>query len=295
VQGLCGNYYLHLPQAQRTMLAEIGFRLADGRFLAMARSSVTLFDRDRPSATSRPNGLYVGGRSQRMIPVGPILDARVYERLNNALAKRDYQPLRVAVVNLLRPEDTNNPGAAAAGLELVVEACRHFGEIMMLFGARPAEVAGGAAKPLMRHVKALSLAIFERLASRHARQPFHLIDCHDWFSCLVSATAAERFGIPMVLTLHSIEKERAGNGYMQGISAAIARWERHAVAQARHVIVSAPWAAGFLTAQYGAAPERISVIPNPPAAGHPGHGEIAARCLAIYHEVCAEFTEERHG
>jgi glycosyltransferase involved in cell wall biosynthesis len=80
VDGLTGHYYLHSEQIERTLIAETGFRLRDGRWRALARSVTVFMDRNGRVGHTDTAGLLVAGRFERVFPVENIYHAPVYER-----------------------------------------------------------------------------------------------------------------------------------------------------------------------------------------------------------------------
>ena len=298
IKDLSGNYYLTIQQFERNLMAETGFRLVDNRFLPMVRSNTMYFERDRPSMSSATRGYFVGGKIKRKFPVESMYDAPLYEPLGFAMAARKFRPLRIAVVKLV-PDGVFQSGKGNDGvLGAVMRRCAEMGESVALFEAGENELTAVRQFPFLRQIKYLSIVLFKRLAHHHVKRPFHIVDCHDWFSYLVCAAAVQRLGVPMALTLHSIEKERAGEGFGTGISQTIAHWEILAVQRAGRVLVASQWAAEEIKARYAAREGLITVLsyrgldPQNQLAIE----QTAARCLTNYYEVVQEHKGDRqHG
>ena len=84
VEGLTGHYYMHSDQIERTLMAEVGFRLWDGRWLPLARSQAVFMDRNYRVGHADAAGLYVAGRFDRVFPVENVYHAAVYEGVHHA-------------------------------------------------------------------------------------------------------------------------------------------------------------------------------------------------------------------
>ena len=256
VHNLRGVYYHTHQHSGRNWLAEAGVRLTNTKFLPAARSNVLFADCNYQEGKTQPVGRFVSGRMRRAWRVDSLSHAPAYERLNSAMAPHDCRPLRIAVVKLLPDK---NDGV----LERIVAQFGEMGDCAEVFGAEPAAAAAVSQLPIVSQVARLSVAVSERLAESHARRPFQVIDCREWYSYMVAALAAARFGIPMVLTLHSIEKERAGDGFMIGVSATVAQWEELALRRAERAVVASPWAAETVSKLYEVPHGKLSVIANP--------------------------------
>ena len=101
VSGLSGTHYHHIAEVDRDFVAEVGFALPSGRFCPMARTQVCRFDLDRASGRFSLRGLYVGEGHRRVFPVENVLDAPVYERLAEDMARVERQsPIHVALLHL---------------------------------------------------------------------------------------------------------------------------------------------------------------------------------------------------
>jgi glycosyltransferase involved in cell wall biosynthesis len=261
VGRLSGNYYFKVPQPARHYLAEAGFLAPDGGFGALARSAVTFFDRDRPSGDYQVSGLFGGGALDRVFPVENVFDAPVYERMNRELSRTGrLEPLSVAMVHLGLNHEAGPGGPVGVFIDDVARNLGKLGVDVTLFTPVLKEKKGEKGS-LLRRIQALSLSTVGKLGKAHKRRPFHLVHCHDWYSSVVGLAAASKLGLPMVLTLHSTEHERA-QGNMSRLSESIRRREERAVGRASCVIVPHSSTLHQAVTLYGAPPEKTVIIPD---------------------------------
>ncbi len=247
-----GREYWPVPVTDRSLLAEVGLQLTDGTFVPLARSSDYWFDRDGPSCRYEPGGLLVSSAFRVVFPVESVLDAPLFERLGAALPRLDgSRTLRVAVVDAglgsaftggVRPIG-GEIGQLSAGVTLFVD------DAVVDSGADLVQVALGRGDPL-----------FAALVAVHQRAPFDLVHCHEWYSVPVALRARE-LGVPVVLSLHSTEPERAHGGAPTDLSRAIGAWERQGVAAATLVVVPNAATRQQVIALYSADPERVLTMP----------------------------------
>lgn len=277
VHSLHGSHYLHIDRLERHLLAEVGFRLTDHAFFAMARSNTRWFDRSRPSGRFQLDGLYVGRDYQRVFPIENVMDAPVYERLNYEL--QDYRrerPLRVAMVHVgIGPDDGRldrliDRLAEKSG-KMAVRA-EHFGR-EHVGDEEPGPSIGETAERRCARV-------MQALTARHRAEPFDLVHCHEWYSVPAAQTASQTLGLPVLLTLHSTEEERSHGRAMEGDSAVIFDWEKRGIAAAS--LVAVPHASTYhqLISVYGADGEKVVIIPDvfeDPQAILPDAGEARRR------------------
>jgi glycosyltransferase involved in cell wall biosynthesis len=105
-------------------------------------------------------------------------------------------------------------------------------------------------------------AISKKLRVRHNQKPFDLIHCHDWHSIPAGTEAARSLGLPLVLSLHSTEYERARGHDAQTVSEQISAWERDGAAAARLVIVPLSSTRHQLISLYGVSSDKVVIIPD---------------------------------
>jgi glycosyltransferase involved in cell wall biosynthesis len=263
IDSLSGNYYLTLQEVDRDMMAEVGFRLFDGTFHYLARSNPVYFDRERPAGHYEVDGLFVGTGFSRVFPVENIFDVAIYERLHQELGSLERQePLAVAAVFLGLNQEAGFGGPLGSSLQRVAERCDKFGGEVRWFAPQGQEATLPQGKDFIKTVDALSEGIFARLAASHRRQPFHLVHCHDWYSARVGLLATERLQLPLVISLHSTEHERAHGSGMDHLTTAICEREKESVVGAELVIVPHSSTRQQVINIYGAAPEKVVVIPD---------------------------------
>ncbi len=261
VGGLQGGYYFRVDRTARNYMAEAGFRSRDGSFHALARSSATFFDRDRPSGNYQISGLYVGGASHRTFMVESVFDSPLYEKMHHELMrmKRD-EPLRVAMVFLSpQPEALESPLAF-----LIDEVSRRLGKFggdvrlfMPHWDAR--EMPNS---PMIPQAEALAEKAISKLFTAHRQKAFHLIHCHDWYSSVAGVEASEALCIPLIVSLHSTEHERIQGNEMDRRSSAICEKEKAAVRRAALVIVPHSSTRQQVINLYGAPPEKVVIVPD---------------------------------
>jgi glycosyltransferase involved in cell wall biosynthesis len=254
VRGLSGSYYFGIHEPNRNLFAEIGFWLPDDSFWALARSNTRYFDRERPSNRFDLGGSFVGRAFDPAFSVESVLDASAFEGFAAAFSHvRDRGVSRVAEI------ETGFGGPLGGFVHRLSQDIAKFrvqAEHLAPSGAPPAGL------DLLQAVHEQAEATFAHLARRHAQSPFDLVHCHDWYSVPVGVRARDTLELPLVVTLHSTEHERAG-GHPQGATSdAIVSWEHRAVTDAGLVIVPHAGVRGVLVGVHGASPDRVTVISN---------------------------------
>jgi len=124
----------------------------------------------------------------------------------------------------------------------------------------PAEVTAGTSEKFKAAVDAfaLNLSIMKELGT------VDLVHTHTWYAAMAGFLAKKLYGIPFVLTTHSLEPLRAWKAEQLGSGYALSSWmERTAILDADAVIaVSNGTKADILTAYPDINPARIHVIYN---------------------------------
>ncbi len=261
--ALSGKHYLPIHDLERVLLAEAGFRLRDGGFHALARSSPVAFDRDRPSGRFSLEGLYVGRDFQRLFPVENVLDAPVYERLNLEVeAPHREGPLSLALVHAGLDPVAELGGRVRPLVDRLEEKLAPFGVRARRFGPADGQPGLDPAMPLGDRVERLGDVLFKEIADSHRTAPIDLVHCHDWHSVPAGVRAATELELPLVLTVHSTEHERSrGTGYEHEADAA-RRWEGAGLEAARLVVAPHSSTRHQLMALYGAPSEKVLLIPD---------------------------------
>ncbi len=86
-----------------------------------------------------------------------------------------------------------------------------------------------------------------------------IIHCHDWITIPAGIELRKRSGKPLVLTMHSIERDRSADFYPQTW---IENTERRGVHGADSVIAVSEYTRGLLASQYGADASRVFPVHN---------------------------------
>ena len=295
VGTLSGHQYLELRRSECALMTEVGYRLADGAFHALARSNAVYFDRDRPIghdplgslsagrgfgrpslAASRAKAVEAGGPD-----VEPVQDERVrpppaaagngpdqgttpgFQRSGaEPAASLNIRPLSIAVVH-----NELDPAAAFGGrlrpaIDRLVEQCAGPGLTVERFGVDAAEDALGKALALPQRVESRCRLLVERIAARHREAPFDLLHCHDWTAAPAGLDAARRLSLPLVLSLHSLEHERTRADGSTDVSDAAIHWEKAGAAAASLIVVPRTSTRGWLLTLYRVAADKVLVIPD---------------------------------
>jgi glycosyltransferase involved in cell wall biosynthesis len=261
VNGLTGSYYFGIDRPARNYLAEIGLRCSDGAYRALARSAAVFFDRDRPSGNYSLEGLFVGGALKRMFAVESLFDAPVYERMNRELAgiaRREALSIAMLFINPWVGLDS----PLGAFISQVAERLRKFGGEVQLFTLPPGKVQEHSADALLSVLDTLAGQVYEQLLATHRQQPFHLLHSHDWYSATVGLKAAKALQLPLLLSLHSTEHERAQGNITQPLAATIYERERTAVQSADLIIVPHSSTRQQLLNLYGAPSDQVVIVPD---------------------------------
>jgi hypothetical protein len=258
-----GSYYFSIERTARNYLAEAGIRCQDGSFHALARSSTTFFDQDRPSDNYCTEGLFVKGSIGRSFSVENFFDAPLYEKINRELAgtKRD-EPLSVATVLMDISDDDGHENPVESFIREMAGRLEKFGGSAGIFSRPLSKVSGKSKKSLIERVTASSQTLYRHISSAHKERPFHIVHCHDWYSSKVGLSASKKLNLPMVFTLHSTEQERSGKVRAGSISAQIGASEKAAVKGASLVIVPRASTRQQVIDQYHADPDMVVVIPH---------------------------------
>jgi D-inositol-3-phosphate glycosyltransferase len=124
-----------------------------------------------------------------------------------------------------------------------------------------------------------------RAEAAHAPGRYDLVHAHYWLSGLVGAVAKERWGVPLVQTMHTLGRVKnaalaAGDAAEPAVRI---RGEAEVVAAADRLVASTAAEAGDLVGMYGADPSRVRTV-SPgvdPAVFCPGSKFAARRRLGL--------------
>ncbi len=267
VDGLSGTHSFHVGQLERNLLAEIGFALPGGEYCALARSRTCLFDRDQPASRFSLRGLYVARDYRRVFPVENVLDAPVFERLARDLSQVERQtPIHVALLHL------GFGGRLQQLLDRFTERAPALSLVAERFGSRDVQPPSDI-DVLVDWAESQAEPLAEQIVAAHTESHFELLHCHDWSAIPAALEAAERLDLPLVLSLHSTEIDRAGGapGATQ-----IREWERRGIQRAELSLVPHSYLRQQLVTRYDAEGERVLIVPNvyeEPEADLPDPGE----------------------
>lgn len=123
--------------------------------------------------------------------------------------------------------------------------------------AMVAAIPAGAGSYTANVTEALSMALaVPQVLAEHG--PFDLIHCHDWLTFLAGVAAKKATGLPLVLHVHSTERDRAGWSQNE----AIVNIERYALAHADAIIAVSKQGARRLIQTYGVQAGKVRTIYN---------------------------------
>ncbi|MDD5674814.1 MAG: glycogen synthase [Chitinivibrionales bacterium] len=113
-----------------------------------------------------------------------------------------------------------------------------------------------------RFKKALD-ALDRNLAMAADLRDIDIVHCHTWYSHFAGLLARQLYGVPLVLTSHSLEPSRPWKQEQLGTAYRVSAWiERTAYQQADGVIAVSAEMKKDIMGAYGVAAERIAVIHN---------------------------------
>lgn len=263
-QGLSGNHYFGIGKTARNYLAHAGMRCSDGSFHPLAQSETVLFDREGPSRNYRTNGLFSGGlfsggHMKMDFEVENIFDARIFEKLNSAILESgEKRPPSVAVVfaDIEQGAGGGTRTYVDRHIERYLPALRKFGADIRPYAC---EIRWEENR-VLEQLWETSGKVFSEIKEAHAKRRFDLIHCHDWLASPVGLMAKETLGLPMVLSLHSTEHERAGREAANALSSAIAGLERKAAREASLVIVPGASTAHAVIEALGVPQHKVATV-----------------------------------
>ncbi len=94
-------------------------------------------------------------------------------------------------------------------------------------------------------------------------QTTDIVHCHTWYSHFAGCLVQKLFGVPLVLTTHSLEPHRPWKVEQLGNAYHVSTWlERTAYQNADGVVAVSESMRRDVQSLYGVAPEKIRVIPN---------------------------------
>jgi len=241
--GLSGDFFFKLPRPGTWQLAEVGFLLRSGEFLAAARSQAVSFPPDAASGRGSHAAILVDANG-RIEEIGNLWDQDriLRERRQPRLRK----PLRSAAFAFASPGSGQQDSLATFVSELATGQCAQGHEAHVFVPATEhfrayQQVRGVHYHPLdvclngspLEKAKCFSAAAEARL---NEFPPFDMIHLHEWMTG-VGAAAGDAV---VVRSLSSIESTRRGDRPATEFSLAIEEVEREAVRSA-DCILTPPW------------------------------------------------------
>jgi glycogen(starch) synthase len=237
--ALCGHLFFGLPRPGTWQLAEAGFLLRSGEFLAAARSQVVRFPSNAPCARGGPEALLVTEHGH-VEAVGNVWEHETV--LRERLRPRLRKPLRIATL-ALSSAHTGQSGAEAAFVAELAAGERAEGHEVDVFlpaaGEFTAsrEVAGVRYHPLELPTDGTPLETAVALAEAAGKRlqefpPYDLFHCHEWMTALAPWLGSR----PTVLSLSSVEATRRNGSPPTALSGEIEDAEREAARTAGCVL-----------------------------------------------------------
>jgi glycogen(starch) synthase len=261
--GLCGQMFFRLPRSGTWELAEVGFLLRSGEFLAAARSQAMPFSPDGASSRGAHTALLVEEQG-RVEEVGNLWDQEriLRERRQPKLRK----PLRFAALSLAslatgqqgpvaRFVSELAAGQAAQGHEVhvFVPAAAEFTEPRLVDGVHYQPVEVNLDGTPLEMAVAFTQAADKRLQDL---PPFDLLHLHEWMTCLGLRPCA----CPTVLSLSSTEATRRNGAPPGPLSLEIEQAERELV-QTVDCVLAPDWLRERAVAAWGIDAGRVHAFP----------------------------------
>jgi glycosyltransferase involved in cell wall biosynthesis len=258
--ALCGQRFFHLPRPGVSQLAEVGFLLKNGEFIAAARSPALQFARGSGSPRRDPTALYVDDR-WRIEPVGNIWEQEQFLRERRRPKLR--QPLRIATFAW----SENEQGMPAPFVRELAQHERALGHEVHVFVAAadgshgPREVEGVHYHPVSVRANGSPLEMAQDFARAvelrlHQEDSFDLCHHHEWLTGL----AAARVPLPRLLSLTSLEATRRNGTPPNALSRAIEEAER-LIARTVGCVLTPDWLRDRARAELGLDESHLQAFP----------------------------------
>ncbi len=261
--GTFGQMYFDLPHSGTWQLAEVGFVLRSGEFLAAARSEVVAFARAGASPHGDHAALLVDEQGN-IEEIGNLWDQE--QILTERRTPKLRTPLRIAAFAFASPDSDRESFPAKFISELAAGLCQPGHEIHVFSPAcdgfqmdrqvgqvqhHPLEVCLDGTP--LEQASSFSQAAQKRLSDF---EPFDLIHLHEWM------TARGRWfeGTPTVLSLSSIETTRRNGAPSNGISLEIEKAEEE-IASGVDCVLTPDWLQEKALAKLGIRDSRLHAFP----------------------------------
>jgi glycosyltransferase involved in cell wall biosynthesis len=254
--------FFKLSRGSTWQLAEVGFLLRNGEFLAAARSQAVPFASSVASPRGGHAALLVDGCG-RVEDVGNVWEQEGI--LRQRRQPRLRQPLRLAAFAFASLPSGQDSTLARFVTELAAGQATRGHEVHVFVPAGPQLDASRQVDGVHYHPLPLESAqtppeaarAFGRAAEARLADlpPFDLIHLHEWMTWLVPRTAC-----PTVLSLGSIEATRRNGAEPSPLSLEIERAER-AAAQAADCILTPEWLRARAAFALDVEAERLRAFP----------------------------------
>jgi len=165
-------------------------------------------------------------------------------------------------VDFYMPKTKHSTGSEKSNLKII-----EVGETEIFPYDRPdSKEIGGNFYEAVYHYNSLVVSKVDKNINKYGK--YDAIHCHDWLTMKAGIALKEKWGIPLVLTIHSTEYDRAGWIYPN-------QWfidiEREGMQKADIVIAVSSFTKNIIVEKYGINPDKITVVHNavyPIAEGH---------------------------
>jgi glycogen(starch) synthase len=239
IHSLTGQRFFRLPSPGTWQLAEVGFVMRNGEFIAAARSPVVPFGSDHPSRHGGAAALLVHSAG-RFEHVGNVWDAE--RELHERRRPRLRQPLRIANLAFACKAAGHDGalatfvtelahGQAARGHEVhvLVPGCPGLSSYREQDGVHYHPLEGVEGGTALDQARAFARAAGRRLDNLPACDLLHL---HEWMTALGPFVGRH----PSVLSLGSLEATRRNGTPPDALSRAIEEAERSVAGSVRCVL-----------------------------------------------------------
>lgn len=241
--GLCGQLFFKLPRPGTWQLAEVGFLLQNGEFIAAARSQTVPFAPDSGCARGSAEALLVDPQG-RVEPVGNLWDQDRILRERRRPHLRE--PLRIANFAFASLASGQQGTLARFVSELATGLVTRGHEAHLFLPASSSfhddcQIDGVHYHPLPVHCSESPVATAQAFAQAAAERlrdlpPFDLMHLHEWMSGYVQRPGE----LPSILSLGSVEATRRNGTPPSPLSLAVQQAERE-TAQAASYVLTPDW------------------------------------------------------
>lgn len=281
IHELHGHRNLKLHEFDKSFVAEVGFRLRNGRFCPMVRSNACHTPRKGPSTRRSRAALWVQGRYNRVHPVNDLSDQHIF-----------YRP---GAFGRLPHTTTAGAGPAVANLAVFAwetmyslatgPACVHLSETLNNLKNRAAGVHVFTRLPSAEHPhrrvidgvhyhfvpldpSGVTLSEAESLAHNLRDRfytlereigEFEIVHVHDWMMIPSLLAVNERKYHRSVLSFHGLERDVSWNGPLSG---RVQEIEKAGCNHARRILVGNERHLEMLFQNYCVPANKLHVLPE---------------------------------